>query len=47
MEVKGSVALVTGTNRALGAAFARGLLDDVIRAVRAPLSESTATLEPI
>lgn len=26
MQVKGSVALVTGANRGLGAAFARGLL---------------------
>ena len=45
MQIQGSVALVTGANRGLGAAFARGLLaagaataDDGTRSVHAGLT---------
>jgi NAD(P)-dependent dehydrogenase (short-subunit alcohol dehydrogenase family) len=51
MELAGSTALVTGANRGLGAAFARGLLAAGARTVyagaRNPVDSSTAGLVPV
>ena len=51
MEIKGSVALVTGANRGIGQAFARALLDQgaakVYAAVRDPASVTDPDLTPL
>ena len=51
MKIQGSVALVTGANRGLGAAFARGLLSagaaKVYGAARDPASVTTPGVRPI
>ncbi len=51
MKVEGSVALVTGANRGLGAAFARGLLSagaaKVYGAARYPVAVTTPGVTPV
>lgn len=51
MKIKGSIALVTGANRGLGAAFARGLIAagavKVYAAARAPSSVTTPGVVPV
>src|SRR5512146_2072421 len=51
MKIKGSVALVTGANRGLGASFARGLLAagaaKVYAAARDPAAVTTSGVVPV
>lgn len=51
MDIKGSVALVTGANRGLGAAFVRGLLEagasKVYAAARKPFESNVPAVVPI
>ena len=46
MQLEGSVALVTGANRGLGAAFARGLLDRGAAKVYAGARDTTSVSDP-